>query len=174
AILNNEKSEILRIADLYHMVPALTGKMELVYEGEQEGAISVAKHILGKAINKTFRNHFPNPQSKSEEKKTVYKEVTDWFAKGNEINISDTLSTKEYEKALASVNGLEKIVKKHANSIVKAEKFVWMDLVLEALHQNSMLSKQDMDDQSRYSDMIGSMFSSFGDMGEEGFDEFEL
>ncbi|HBX67234.1 MAG TPA: magnesium chelatase, partial [Balneolaceae bacterium] len=47
AILNDEKETNIRVADLYHMVPALTGKIELVYEGEQEGAISVAKHILG-------------------------------------------------------------------------------------------------------------------------------
>ncbi|MEX0719923.1 MAG: sigma 54-interacting transcriptional regulator [Balneolaceae bacterium] len=173
AIVNNEKETVIRIADLYHMVPALTGKMELVYEGEQEGAVSVAKHILGKAINKTFRKYFPDPQKKTEEQKSVYKPVTDWFTEGNEVNISDTLSTKKYEKALAEVNGLEKLVKKFGSDSEKADRFIWMDLVLEALHQNSMLSKQDLDDQTLYSDMLGSMFSSFGDMGEEGFDEFE-
>ena len=48
-----------------------------------------------------------------------------------------------------------------------------MDLVLEALHQNSMLSKQDLDDQTLYSDMLGSMFSSLGEIDDEGYDEFE-
>lgn len=173
AILNGENETSIRIADLYHMVPALTGKIELVYEGEQEGAINVAKHILGKAISKIFKVHFPDPQAKSEEQKSVYKEITDWFADGNEINISDTLSNKEYEKALKQVEGLEDLVKKYAKDESKSQEYIWMDFVLEALHQNSMLSKQDLDDQTLYTDMLGSMFSSFGDMEDEGFDEFE-
>jgi magnesium chelatase subunit I len=173
AILNDEKETSVRIADLYHMIPALTGKIELVYEGEQEGAINVAKHILGKAVSKTFKRHFPDPQSKAEEQKDKYKEIMDWFANGNEINISDTLSNKHYEKALSEVEGLKNVLKKYAKEISKKEYPVWMDFVLEALHQNSMLSKQDLDDQTLYSDMLGSMFSSLGDFDEEGLDDFE-
>lgn len=173
AIINGEEQTQVRIADLYHMVPALTGKIELVYEGEQEGAISVAKHILGKAISKIFKLHFPDPQSKQDDKKSIYKETMDWFADGNEINISDTLTNKEYEKALKSVDGLQALVKKYAEDIKDPETYIWMDFVLEALHQNSMLSKQDLDDQTLYTDMLGSMFSSLGDIDDEGFDEFE-
>lgn len=173
AILNKEKESMVRIADIYHMVPALTGKIELVYEGEQEGAISVAKHILGKAISKTFKLHFPDPQGKSEEDKSAYKTITDWFAEGNEVNITDTLSNKGYEQILKKVDGLSSLVQKYAKGAEGKELLVWMDLVLEALHQNSMLSKQDLDDQTLYSDMLGSMFSSFGDLDDEDYDEFE-
>ena len=65
------------------------------------------------------------------------------------------------------------MVDKYIEEIPKNEKSIWMDFVLEALHQNSMLSKQDLDDQTLYSDMLGSMFSSLGDYSDEGFDEFE-
>ncbi|MBO6585837.1 MAG: sigma 54-interacting transcriptional regulator [Gracilimonas sp.] len=173
AILNNEKETTVRIADLYHMVPALTGKIELVYEGEQEGAISVAKHILGKAVSKMFKSHFPDPQSKAEDKKSTYKEIMDWFADGNEISISDTLSNKEYETSLNRVEGLKELVQSQVPDAGSSETLIWMDFVLEALHQNSMLSKQDLDDQTLYTDMLGSMFSSLGDIDEEGYDEFE-
>lgn len=173
AIINGENETSVRVADIYHMIPAITGKIELVYEGEQEGAISVAKHILGKAINKTFKAHFPDPQGKSEDQKSEYKEITDWFADGNEVNISDTLSNKEYEKSLKSVKGLEQLVKKYVKNAPKKERDIWMDFTLEALHQNSMLSKQDLDDETLYSDMLGSMFSSLGDIDDPGFDEFE-
>lgn len=172
AILNGEDETSVRIADLYHMVPALTGKIELVYEGEQEGAINVAKHILGKAISKTFKRYFPDPQSKSEDQKEKYKAIMDWFADGNEVNISDTLSNKEYKHVLESVEGLKEVVQKYAKKASEGELLVWMDLVLEALHQNSMLSKQDLDDQTLYSDMLGSMFSSLGDMDDNEFDDF--
>lgn len=173
AILNGEKETSVRVADLYHMVPALTGKIELVYEGEQEGAISVAKHILGKAVSKMFKVHFPDPQAKAEDKKSTYKEIMDWFADGNEISISDSLSNKEYEKSLNRVKGLKELVQSQVHDADSSELLIWMDFVLEALHQNSMLSKQDLDDQTLYTDMLGSMFSSLGDIDEEGYDEIE-
>ncbi|MBO6524962.1 MAG: sigma 54-interacting transcriptional regulator [Balneolaceae bacterium] len=174
AVINGESETSVRIADVFHVVPALTGKLELVYEGEQEGAISVAKHIIGRSISKVFKKYFPDPQSRSEEEKSSYKDVTDWFSSGNEINISDTLSNKDYRKMLNKVTGLNKLVEKHINSSNKFEIDSWMDLVLEALHQNSMLSKQDLDDQTSYSDMVGSMFTSFGDLGDSDFNDFEV
>jgi magnesium chelatase subunit I len=172
ALINDEKSAQVRIADIFHMIPALTGKLELVYEGEQEGAISVAKHIIGKAINKTFKKVFPDPQSKAENVKEMYKPVTDWFAQGNELNLPDVLSTKEYKKALDGVNGLKELVSKHVKDADKDEFYSWMDLVLEAMHQNSLLSKQDLDDEALYTDMLGSMFSSISGINDD--DDFDI
>ncbi len=169
AVINGETETSIRIADLYHMVPALTGKLELVYEGEQEGVINVAKHIVGKAISKVFKKHFPDPQSRTEDDKSSYKVITDWFSSGNEINLPDTLTTKEYRKILNSVDGLNDLVKRCFDTSSEDDLYSGMDLVLEALHQNSMLSKQDLDDQTSYSDMVGSMFSSFGNLEDEDF-----
>jgi len=175
AVINKETAANVRIADIFHMIPALTGKLELVYEGEQEGAISVAKHIIGKAINKTFKKTFPDPQSKAENVKEMYKPITDWFANGNEINLPDIIPSKDYKEELKKVSGLEELVKKHVNDAQKDELFVWMDLVLEAMYQNSLLSKQDLDDQALYTDMLGSMFSSIGGMGDEDdFEDFDI
>lgn len=174
AIINGESETTLRIADIYHMVPALTGKLELVYEGEQEGAVSVAKHIIGKAISKIFKKHFPDPQSRAEEDKSNYKIITEWFSKGNEVNISDILPDLSYSKKLFEVDGLSHLVKKQVKDITNGEMAAWMDIVLEALHQNSMLSKQDLDDQTSYSDMIGSMFSSFGNLDDEDFKGYDV
>ena len=55
---------------------------------------------------------------------------------------------------------------------IEADAYAIMDLALEALHQNSMLSKQDLDDQNLYSDMLGSMFSSLGGI-EDDFENFD-
>ncbi len=175
AIMNGENKAHVRIADIFHMVPALTGKLELVYEGEQEGAINVAKHVIGKAINKTFKNKFPDPQSKAEEVKEMYKSITDWFADGNEVSLPDSLPFNQYKKELEKVSGLEKFVTKHNKNLKDDELYVYMDLVLEALYQNSQLSKQDMDDESTYTDMLGSMFSSIGGLDdEEDFEDFDI
>ena len=172
AIINNELETVVRIADVFHMIPALTGKLELVYEGEQEGAAKVAKHIIGKSINKTFKNYFPDPQSKSDAQKATYKTITDWFASGNEINLPDILPSKEYKELLQSVPELDKLAMRYFKDANESDKYALMDLILEALHQNSMLSKQDLDDQNLYSDMLGSMFSSLGGI-EEGFENFD-
>ena len=51
---NNEQKTTLRLSDFTSIIPAITGKVELVYEGEQEGAAFVANHLIDKAIKKPF------------------------------------------------------------------------------------------------------------------------
>ncbi|CAN5221544.1 magnesium chelatase [soil metagenome] len=169
-VINGEKSTSLRIADLYHMVPALTGKLELVYEGEQEGAVNVAKHLLGKAINKTFKAVLPDPQRKTreEEKINPYKNVLDWFAAGNTLDLPDQLTEKEYKKRLDQVDGLREIVE-NMNDHQQNESYPIRDFVIEALHQNSMLGKEDLDEVRSYSDMLGSMLGGMGDFDPDDY-----
>ncbi|MDX1672058.1 MAG: magnesium chelatase, partial [Balneolaceae bacterium] len=172
ALVNGESSTTVRVSDIFHMVPALTGKLELVYEGEQEGPAHVARHVIGRAVKQVFTRYFPDPQEeKKENGKNVYKPLLDWFANGNELELPDHLDLKSYRKKLQSVNGLESIVKKYGSPENKEHKLVIMDLVLEALHQHSMLGKEDMDDQRSYSDMLGSMLGSMDDFDE--YDDFE-
>lgn len=171
AVWNGETDVTLRITDLYAMVPALTGKLELVYEGEQEGAANVAKHIIGKAINKTFKTHFPDPQRRSEdEEKGEYKDILNWFAKGNSLNIPDLLSSKEYKSRLDDVAGLHHVIKKYAKNFADDE-YALMDLVVEALHQNSKLGKEDADENRVYSDMLGSMLGGMTGFDDEDYGE---
>lgn len=172
ALLNGESKTVARITDVFHMVPALTGKLELVYEGEQEGVLNVAKHIIGKAIKKLFGKHFPDPEKeKKGEQDSIYKPVLDWFANGNELSLTDYLSQKEYENALDKVVGLAAIVKNNADTTNSRIKYVLMDFVIEALHQNSMLGKEDLDDRRNYSDMLGSMLGSMDDL--DDFEDFD-
>jgi magnesium chelatase subunit I len=48
-----------RLADFSMIVPAITGKVEMVYEGEQQGAEVVARKLIGQAIGKLFAERFP-------------------------------------------------------------------------------------------------------------------
>lgn len=173
ALINNEKTTSARITDVFHVVPALTGKLELVYEGEQEGAINVAKHIIGKAIKKTFSKHFPDPQEqKKQEEKSVYEPILNWFTSGNELELSDHESQKSYEKSLNQVDGLKNFVSKHGGDHLSSDPFILMDFVIEALHQHSMIGKEDVDESRSYSDMLGSMLGSMGDM--DDFEDFDV
>lgn len=172
ALINGEQETSVRITDIYHVVPALTGKLELVYEGEQEGAINVAKHIIGKAIKKTFARYFPDPQQqKKMEEESIYEPVLNWFAQGNDLELSDHETNKNYETLLNQIDGLEEIVKEYGGETSTKNPVVLMDFVIEALHQHSMIGKEDLDDRRSYSDMLGSMLGSMGDM--EDFDDFD-
>ncbi|MDZ7715442.1 MAG: sigma 54-interacting transcriptional regulator [Balneolaceae bacterium] len=168
ALVNGESETMVRITDLFHIVPALTGKLELVYEGEQEGAINVAKHMIGRAIKKIFEQHYPDPKEEKKSEKNIYQSLLDWFAEGNEVDIADHLTQKEYKKVLDKVDGLRNIVTGKSDVSDRDEQLVLMDFVLEALHQHSMLGKEELDSQRSYSDMLGSMLGSVG-----GMDDFE-
>ncbi|PAU95617.1 magnesium chelatase [Aliifodinibius salipaludis] len=171
ALVNNESDTVARITDLFHIVPALTGKLELVYEGEQEGATNVAKHLIGQGIKKTFAQYFPDPAEQKKSDENIYQPVLDWFADGNTLNISDEMSQEEYEKLLNDVDGLSSLVAKNSLLDEDNDQYVVMDFVVEALHQHSMVGKEDLDDARSYSDMLGSMLGSIDDL--DDFEDFE-
>ena len=167
AVYNKEKDATLRMTDLYFIVPALTGKLELVYEGEQEGAANVAKHIIGKAVSATFKTLFPDPNKRAgEEPDETYKKILDWFAEGNSLEIADLESEADYRESLESVNGLKELVNKYA-SPDKQELYALMDFVIDALHQYSKIGKDDLDDTRSYTDMLGSMLGGMGDFEDD-------
>ncbi|MFU8812131.1 MAG: magnesium chelatase [Balneolaceae bacterium] len=167
AIRNGEAETTLRMTDLFHMVPALTGKLELVYEGEQEGAVSVAKHLLGKAILNVFKARFPDPRPPSEEVKSPYKGILDWFNQGNTLHVKGDASNEAYQKSLRAVQKLESIAENLRND---NDLLAVMDFLVEALHQKSMIGKEEMDDETLYSDMLGSMLGGM-DAFESGEDD---
>ncbi|TNE71550.1 magnesium chelatase [bacterium] len=162
AIWNGEESTVVRVLDMYQIIPALTGKLELVYEGEQEGASNVAKHLIGKAIRNVFVNYFDNPQPDKKSKEPskteqIYAVVTDWFALGNTLDLDDLLSDKRYRAQLDRVSGLRILAGKFGSQVNEGELYVMMEFILESLYQYSKLGKQSDEDGVAYKDMLGSM-----------------
>ena len=156
-LLGIDKTQI-RVSDLYHIIPALTGKLELVYEGEQEGAINVAKLIVGKAITKVYKSHFPDPSKRNEESPSIYEPIGLHFELGSELILGDHINDKEYREALNEVKGLSAAVTGVMGETTNELDIVaWMDITLEALHQHSMLGKEEINQTTKYTDMLGSM-----------------
>ena len=96
------------MSDLIGIIPSITGKIELVYEGEQEGPYQVAFNLLEKAIRTQFSQYFPNPDTLEKEKgqkllpeENPYKAITRWFDKGNHLKYF--LETKDEDKDTAAV-----------------------------------------------------------------------
>jgi len=148
ALLNSEEETTVRISDLMFVEPAITGKVELVYEGEQEGAQNVAYTLIGRAVRAIFAKYFPDPSAK--ENRSAYKEVLNWFSQGNTVDLEQEVAFTDYAQALDRVDGLKKVVEKHTSPSNPAETASMMEFVLEALHQNSLIGKEFSDGEQTY------------------------
>jgi magnesium chelatase subunit I len=157
AILHKEEKVFPRICDLYYLIPSVTGKIELVYEGEQQGMANVAKVLIGRAIKSVFKNYFPDPLSKKD--LPVYQQILGWFAGGHRLDISNETPFKEYFDQLNKIPSLQEVALKHMKTDPsnKYEIASAMEFVLEGLHQNSSLSKDWLESRVSYKDMMGSM-----------------
>lgn len=98
-LLNKEKIGYARIGDIYCVVPAITGKVELLYEGEQEGAAGIAQQLIGKAVRTVFPTYFPDPDifKKRKEMNNIYRPIIDFFSI-NETELLSDASEQDYKK----------------------------------------------------------------------------
>lgn len=160
SIINQEKSASVRISDFIGVVPAITGKVELVYEGEQEGPGIVAQNLIGKAIRSQFVNYFPDPdKSRKQKEKNPYKKVKDWFGDGNAVDLLHDMSQQEFEKSIKAVPGLADLVNEfHANQDATTRLFL-MEFALHGLAEFSMISKHSLTSGLQFKDLLSSMFS---------------
>jgi len=174
-ILNKESETSLRISDLYGVIPSITGKIELVYEGEQEGPLKVAHILISKAVKSEFSNYFPSPdkQKKGAQQQQVnnpYQTIVNWFNKGNVLDLLNNTSNEEYEKILKSVPGLKELVKKYHPKAKEKEQLLLMEFLLHGLSEYSMLSKFRLERGIQFKDMLSSMFTMDTEEGKEDTD----
>ncbi|PIB34675.1 magnesium chelatase [Reichenbachiella sp. 5M10] len=167
---NQEKEGVVRVTDFVGVIPSITGKVELVYEGEQEGPGIVAHNLIGKAIRTLFTDYFEDPDElrKSKDKQDHYKKISEWFGNENVIDLLNDYPDKEYRKELDKVPGLADLVEKQ----IKGRKddslrYFLMEFALFALVEYSYLSKHTLENGLRIDDLIGSMFSGFEENDED-------
>lgn len=183
SIINDENIIFPRITDLGAVLPGMTGKIELVFEGEQEGPVKVSRALIGKSVREIFRKYFPDPlkrkpksqqsnayqkseESRKDQSKTgagnsasdPYAEVITWFEVGNYIELNDDMKFNDYFNVLKRVEGLEKTVKKYIKTIENDYELAsLMEFMLDGLHNNSKIAKDELDDSVSYKDMVGAM-----------------
>ena len=180
AITIGDEVVVPRICDLPHVLPGLTGKIELVFEGEQEGPVKVSKALLGKAVRETFKRYFPDPLrkrpraaqdpqgSKGQADDPEYGKIVQWFEAGNSIDLADDMTVGDYTKELDKVRGLREVTGKYMKGFdEKYELPSVMEFVLDGLHQSSKIAKDEVDHHTSYKDLVGSIFSGQGKMYEE-------
>lgn len=139
-LINGETKTTARVSDFWGIIPAITGKVEMVYEGEQEGANIVALHLISQAVKKVFLQHFPNPTKlKRGQDKDPFGVTKAWFSGGNIADLFTDMPTTDYQKALDQVAGLKKLVE--SLNIDKKEVPTFMELALHGLAAFDLLSR---------------------------------
>ena len=158
---NKAEKTTVRVADFVGVIPAITGKVELVYEGEQEGPGIVAANLISKAIRTQFVNFFPDPEEirKSKKRDNPYQVISEWFGKGNMVDLMLDASDADYSSCLNSVPGLAVLVNKKYKKESEAYRLFLMELALHGLAEYSVLSKHTLDEGLQFKDLISSMFN---------------
>ena len=179
ALRSGEKNTMVRISDFIGVVPSITGKIELVYEGEQEGPLNVAYRLLGLATRTLFGQYFPDPQSfkkgrdpqKAKAKPSPYQPIVDWFGKGNDLLILQDETDASYLAHLYKVDGLYAAVKQFYPNADEAQAGLLMEFLLHGLSEFSMISKKGVEKGGyAFGDMLGSMLNmTLGENDEEDF-----
>lgn len=160
ALLSGDKSTSVRLSDFMGIIPALTGKIELVYEGEQEGATYVAEHLMGKAIETLFPVYFPKIEKlERPNEASPYQEVYDWFFNESNFELSDDTTDEEYKKALDAVTPLSHLVKKYQPNTSKEDMYFMKEFILWGLSQYNKLNKDRFSSGYEFKDMFGSYIS---------------
>jgi len=158
-LINQEKKTTVRIVDLQGVVPSITGKIEMVYEGEQEGSFNVANILIGKAIRHWFERYFPMTDKRDGDEVDPFEKVVNWFEAGNNINLNYDDSDAQYARELNKVHGLAELVDTYIADSGKMDKYTWMEFVLFGLAEHSRLSKKFVEGKTSFSDLLGGYLS---------------
>jgi magnesium chelatase subunit I len=183
-IIHNEENTQVWISDLNGIIPAITGKIELVYEGEQEGPYQVAVNLIDRSIRTQFATYFPDPEQnkgkktptgkKSAERKpqeNPYKVITSWFDRGNTLDILLDMKDADKIAALYKVDGLFGLVKKYYPHANEKEQALLMEFVLHGLAAYSLISKRVLNGQVQFQDLMRGMMN-FSQLGQEEEDDY--
>ena len=177
AIINEEKETQVWLSDLVGIIPSITGKIELVYEGEQEGPYQVAFNLLERSIRTQFAQYFPDPDTLKKKRSkeaspedNPYKAITRWFDAGNSLNTFFENKDEDKIQLLYKVDGLHALVKKYFKSANEKENALLMEFVLHGLAAYSLISKKVLDGKIEFKDLMGSMLN----IGSQHFSEEDL
>ncbi|MDY7093179.1 MAG: magnesium chelatase [Acidobacteriota bacterium] len=156
ALITGESPVHARLCDLHMLLPAITGKVEMVYEGEQKGPEVVARQIIGEAVKKAFDARFPEVGrevgSGGEDDTGPYAGIVAWFADGNQVTLSDELPFDEYRRQLEQVPGLMELAATYGEE--PHRQCLGAEIILDGLHQHLKLGRQDLDSQVSYKEMV--------------------
>lgn len=160
SLLTGADKTMVRLSDFLGVIPAITGKIELVYEGEQEGADGVAGILIDDAVKSLFPEYFPEINKlERKDAETPYDELLHWFFQGEGFELLDDFTDEEYKRTLDSIPALNALVKEHQPDFPKEDVYFLKELVLWGLVSHKKLNKQRFEDGFQFKDLYGSFIS---------------
>ncbi|MCS7085298.1 MAG: sigma 54-interacting transcriptional regulator [Bacteroidia bacterium] len=142
---------VARVMDVFSAVPSVTGKIELVYEGEQEGPQKVALHLMNKAVKAVFLRRYPDPEKiKRSKAPNPYEGIIQHFSKKN-LDLTFDMDDDAYRRALSAVDGFTSLQAK-----TEAEK----ELILHGLAECSQIGKKWLEKGASFTDIVGGILGS--------------
>jgi len=152
-----ETQTTVRLSDFMGVVPAVTGKIELVYEGEQEGADSVAVHLIEEAVKTLFGGLFPEIRKlEHKDAESPYDGLLHWFFEGEGLELDDELPDREYRARLDSIRPLEDLLRKYQPDLEPESRYFVKEMVLWGLVSFEKLSKSRFQEGFQFKDLYGS------------------
>jgi magnesium chelatase subunit I len=162
---NDDSDTSARIIDFWGVIPSITGKVELVYEGEQSGPYDVALSILESAIQDLFLMYFDNPDKGPQGENSPYVDIKNYFEQNNSVSLLNDASNKDYQEALDAVDGLSGLV--NTKNFEEQDQYLAMELVLHGLATFNVLEREIIDNDFEFSDPLSGMFDDEdGDLGD--------
>lgn len=157
------KATNIRLSDFVGILPAINGKVELVYEGEQEGAEKVGLELIESAVKTIFNKMFPEIKKlERPDEVSPYQDVYDWFYESLDFELLDDASEKEYADTLNSVKPLDALIKKYQPNLSDENKLFVKELLLWGLAANNKLSKSRFTEGYQFQDLFGSYVNGIG------------
>lgn len=135
-ILVKEHRVVTRVSDVYAAIPSITGKIELEYEGEMQGAETIARDLIARAAGSTFDGRAGGAD---------FDAVINWFEQGGALKVSQNERSDVCLQGFSAVDGLVDSVqslglagKKDPATMVAA-----CELVLEGLVAHKRISRSE-------------------------------
>ena len=157
---NGNPQTALRLSDFLGVIPSITGKVELVYEGEQEGADQVAIQLVADAVKTQFLRYFPKIEKlQKQDDKDPYHELVDWFFQQSSFELLDTLDDQEYQLQLDRIEPLDDLIQTYVPQTINDDIPFMKEFILWAMVEMKKLSKYNLTDGVRFKDMYGGYIS---------------
>jgi magnesium chelatase subunit I len=157
ARINKEEKTAVRLTDFIGIIPSITGKVELVYEGEQQGSIAVAERLMGEAVKSLLPDYFPAlDKIKSSDEKNPYQGLMNWFGGGNNVDLEFDMPQSAYEKALQACEPMRAFIQNHQANMEESDRFFMMEFLLWALAEHSKLNRDKLLNGLEFSDLFSS------------------
>lgn len=160
ALQSGDDTTVVRLSDFVGVIPAITGKVELVYEGEQEGADFVANTLIDEAIKTLFPKYFPKIEKlQKQDEETPYDDIISWFFNGDSFELLDDFNDAQYKSKLDEVSPLGELIAEHQPDIDPRDAYFEKEFVLWGLVQYKKLSKYRYAEGLQIKDPYGSFIS---------------